>query len=329
MGYENFSFVPPQISLERPVNQRGPELERAIREYLAFRCGMQEIFTYPWIEDLYIEAAGADKAEMLALSTPPAPDEAYLRASLIPGILKAVFTNLRYLDAFRLFEMTQVFFDRNYSSINSAQECLPEQARHLAGAFVGEDAKTLFREAKGALEVMHRVVQMEPLSFAQMEKPAWSEDKLWLNVFFNGEVIGVIGLLSPKAARAAGIKRNVAVLFELDVEKLTPLPSRQNTFEHLPAYPLVDFDLSIMFEEGVKWAEIEAVAASANPLIKRIRFIDEYRGKQIGDGKKSVTFRTWIGSEAGTLTSEQIKEVTRQIVKKIGKKFGGDVRGAQ
>lgn len=329
MGYENFAFVPPRVSLEKPVNQRQPELERAIREYLAFRCGMQEIFTYPWIEDFYIEAAGADKAEMLALSTPPAPDEAHLRSTLIPGMLKAVFTNLRYLDAFRLFEMTQVFYDRNYASINSARELLPEQALHLAGAFVGEDGKQLFREAKGVFEVMHRIVQMSPLSFEQVTKPVWSEDKLWLNVLANGEVIGVIGLLSLKAERAAGIKRNVAVLFELDATKLVPLPSRQNVFEHLPAYPLVDFDLSIIFDEGVKWAEIEAVAASVNPLIKKVRFIDEYRGKQVGEGKKSVTFRTWIGSEEATLTSEQIEEITRQVAKKIGKKFGGDVRGAQ
>ncbi len=42
-------------------------MERAIREYLAFRYGMQEIFTYPWIEDEYIEASCADTGRMLCL----------------------------------------------------------------------------------------------------------------------------------------------------------------------------------------------------------------------------------------------------------------------
>ena len=96
MGYENFEFYAPTVKLEKAINQRKPDMERAIREYLAFRCNMQEIFTYPWVEDEYIAASGADTSEMLALSTPPAPDESHLRSTLVPGLLKAVFTNLRY-----------------------------------------------------------------------------------------------------------------------------------------------------------------------------------------------------------------------------------------
>lgn len=329
MGYEKFEYRAPSILLEKPVNQTAPEFERAIREYLSFRCGMQEIFTYPWVEDEYIEAARADKSEMLRLSTPPAPDESRLRSTLIPGLLKAVFTNLRYFDEFRLYEMTQVFFDRGYASVNSPAELLPEQPLYLGGAFVGTDAKKLFREAKGAIEVMHRIVRMEPLSFEQITKPAWSDDKLWLNITRGGETVGVLGLVSVKSTRDAGIKRNHAVFFEIDVEKLAPLGSRNNVFKHLPEYPLVNFDLSVIFDEDVKWAEIEAVALKASPLVREVKFIDEYRGKQVGAGKKSVTLRAWIGSDEGTLTAEKIEEATGQMMKKIGKRFGGNIRGAQ
>ena len=327
MGYENFEFTPPTVVLEKAINQRSVDMERAVREYLAFRCGMQEIFTYPWVEDEYIAAAGCDTSEMLSLSTPPAPDESHLRSSLVPGLLKALFTNLRYYDEFRLFEMTQVFFDKNYHSISGTAEFLPEMARHLGAAFAGSDARHLFREAKGVVEYMHRGIQSEPLSFAQVKKPVWAEEKLWLNILMGEEVIGEIGLVSMKTARDAGIKRGVAVIFELDAEKLVPLASRQNTFTYLPAYPLVDFDLSIVFDENVTWAEIEAIALKVE-LVKKVQFLDEYRGAQVGAGKKSVSFRTWIGSDTGTLTSDNIETATKQMVKKIGKKFGGDVRGA-
>lgn len=329
IGYENFEFKPPAVVLNRPVNQPRSEFERAIREYLAFRCGMQEIFTYPWVEDQYIEAARADSSEMLQLATPPAPDEAHLRSTLLPGLLKAVSTNLRYLDEFRLYEMTQVFFDRGYRSLSSQVELLPEQALHLGGALAGEDAKRLFREAKGILEAMHRIVCMEPLTFVQEVKPAWADEKLWLNVRNCGGDVGSLGLVSIKSAREAGIKRNHAVVFELDVERLTPLGSRNNVYERLPAYPLVDFDLSLTFDEAVQWADIEAVASGASPLVRQVRFIDEYHGPQVGPGKKSLTFRTWIGFDEGTLTSEKIEEVTCQMVKKIGKKYGAVVRGSQ
>lgn len=329
IGYENFEQSAPRILLEKPVNQIWPEFERSIREYFSFRCGMQEIFTYPWVEDEYIEAANADTTEMLKLSTPPAPNEKYLRSTLVPGLLKAVFTNLRYFDEFRLYEMTQVFFDKNYASVNSPSELLPDQRLFAGGAFVGMDAKKLFREAKGALEVMHRIVRMEPLSFAQTTKPAWADDKLWLNVMLGAEQVGILGLVSVRSAREAGIKRNNAVFFELDVSKLAPLGSRNNVFSHLPEYPLVEFDLSVIFDEGVKWAEIEEVAAKANPMVKEVRFIDEYHGAQVGSGKKSVTLRARIGSDEGTLTSEKIEEVTGQMIKKIGKKLGGVIRGVR
>ena len=328
MGYVNFPFVAPSVTLDHAINQRGPQLERAVREYLAFRCNMQEIFTYPWIDDVYIEASGVETSDMLELSTPPAPEERRLRSTLVPGLLGAVVTNLRYFSDFRIFELTQVFLDRNYHSVNSEDELLPEMARHLGAAFVGSDARALFREAKGVLEYMHRAVQMEPLGFVQNAKPSWADDKLWVNVTRGGEVIGSLGLVSPKCAKAAGIKRSLVMLFEIDVEKLVPLASRQNEFAHLPEYPLSDFDLSIVFDESVAWRDIEAIARKAD-LVKDVRFIDEYRGKQVGAGKKSVSFRIWVGSDKGTLTSEQIENVAKQVTKKINKKFGGDVRGAQ
>lgn len=328
MGYVNFPFIAPTVTLDHAINQRGPQLERAVREYLAFRCNMQEIFTYPWIDDVYIEASGVETSDMLELSTPPAPEERRLRSTLVPGLLGAVVTNLRYFSDFRIFELTQVFLDRNYHSVNSEDELLPEMARHLGAAFVGSDARALFREAKGVLEYMHRAVQMEPLGFVQNDKPSWADDKLWVNVTRGGEVIGSLGLVSPKCAKAAGIKRSLVMLFEIDVEKLVPLASRQNEFAHLPEYPLSDFDLSIAFDESVAWRDIEAIARKAD-LVKDVRFIDEYRGKQVGAGKKSVSFRIWVGSDKGTLTSEQIENVAKQVTKKINKKFGGDVRGAQ
>lgn len=327
LGYANFEFTPPTVVLNKAVNQRKPQLDRAVREYLAFRCNMQEIFTYPWIDDEFIRAAGVPENEMLALSTPPAPEESRLRSTLVPGLLKAIVTNLRYFDEFRIFELTQVFYDRNYRSVSGTEELLPEMARHLGAALVGDDARKLYREARGVLEYMHRGAQMTPLSFAQNEKPSWADDKLWVNVLSGGEAIGSLGLVSAKCAKAAGIKHSLAMLFEIDVEKLEPLPSRQNEFTHLPEYPLSDFDLSIVFDDAVTWSEIEAIAKKVD-LVKRVAFLDEYRGAQIGAGKKSVSFRIWVGSDKGTLTSEQIDTASKQVVKKIGKKFGGDVRGA-
>lgn len=50
-----------------------------------------------------------DKENSVKLATPPSPSEAYLRISLIPGMLEAISKNLRYFDEFKLFEVAQAF----------------------------------------------------------------------------------------------------------------------------------------------------------------------------------------------------------------------------
>ena len=64
---------------------------------------------YPWIDEKYIKAAKIDMAKGVRLATPPAPELATLRQSLVPGALEAVVKNLRYYDEFKIFEVAEVF----------------------------------------------------------------------------------------------------------------------------------------------------------------------------------------------------------------------------
>ena len=64
----------------------------------------------------------------------------------------------------------------------------------------------------------------------------------------------------------------------------------------------------------------------ASALLKDASFVDEYRGKQIPQGKKSVTIRLTIGSAEKTLTSQEIESVAEQVMKKLGKKMGAELR---
>ena len=61
-------------------------------------------------------------------------------------------------------------------------------------------------------------------------------------------------------------------------------------------------------------------------LFHGAHFVDEYRGKQVPDGKKSVTVRLAIGSKDKTLTSAEIEEVASGVLNKIAKRFGAELR---
>ena len=330
-GYDNFEATSFTTTFEGAINQKDQDLLRRIKEYLAIRCGMQEVYTYPWMNDVFVNAVLQSTEGVLRLSTPPAPDLSYIRSSLLPNLCEAVVKNERYFNDFSIFEEAEVFFDRNYTAPYDPTELVPEQKRHIGAAFASsvKDITELFREAKGVLEYMPRYTHMEGFEFRKEEKPVWADNVVWMNIFRGGEKIGDMGLVAKKVSMDCGIKNLSVMLFELDVTKLIPLKSRTNKFTHLAEYPETDYDISMLFDSDAAWADIyDAIMGQkkASALLKEAAFVDEYSGKQIPAGKKSVTIRLTIGSSEKTLTSQEIESAANQVMKKLGKKMGAELR---
>ena len=328
-GYENFEAEPITTTFDGAINQLDKDLERRIKEYLAIRCGMQEIFTYPWMEESYVNAVLQSTEGILSLSTPPSPAERFVRSSLLPNLCKAVVKNERYFDEFSIFETAQVFRDENYTSPYDPREKLPSQRKNVAGAFVttDKDITALFRKAKGVVEMMARYVHMETLTFRQTEKPVWADNVVWLNIYRGEEKVGDLALLSKKVSMACGIKNLNVMLFQLDQDSLVPLKSRTNTFTHMAEYPMTDYDISLLLDGSVQWKDVlQTIGGIKSELLHGASFVDEYRGKQVPAGKKSLTLRLSIGSKEKTLTSSEIEEVASNVLNKIAKRFGAELR---
>ena len=328
-GYENFEAEPITTTFDGAINQLDKDLERRIKEYLAIRCGMQEIFTYPWMEESYVNAVLQSTEGILSLSTPPSPAERFVRSSLLPNLCKAVVKNERYFDEFSIFETAQVFCDENYTSPYDPREKLPSQRKNVAGAFAttDKDITALFRKAKGVVEMMARYVHMEALTFKQAEKPVWADNVVWLNIYRGDEKVGDLALLAKKVSMACGIKNMNVMLFQLDQDSLVPLKSRTNTFTHLAEYPMTDYDISLLVDGSVQWKDVaQTVRGIKSELLHGAAFVDEYRGKQVPAGKKSLTLRLAIGSKDKTLTSAEIEEVASGVLNKIAKRFGAELR---
>ena len=328
-GYENFEAEPITTTFDGAINQLYKDLERRIKEYLAIRCGMQEIFTYPWMEESYVNAVLQSTEGILSLSTPPSPAERFVRSSLLPNLCKAVVKNERYFNEFSIFETAQVFRDENYTSPYDPREKLPSQRKNVAGAFAttDKDITALFRKAKGVVEMMARYVHMEALTFKQAEKPVWADNVVWLNIYRGEEKVGDLALLAKKVSMACGIKNMNVMLFQLDQDSLVPLKSRTNTFTHLAEYPMTDYDISLLVDGSVQWKDVaQTVRGIKSELLHGAAFVDEYRGKQVPAGKKSLTLRLAIGSKDKTLTSAEIEEVASGVLNKIAKRFGAELR---
>ena len=328
-GYDNFESTPFTTSFEGAINQKDISLVRNIKEYLAIRCGMQEIFTYPWMNDTFVNAVMQDTTGMLRLSTPPAPELSWLRSSLLPNMCEAVMKNERYFDDFSIFEEAQVFTDTDYTSPYDETESLPKQRRNIAAAVASgtRNVNELFREMKGFLAYMPRYTHMEGFTFKKDVKPVWADSVVWQNIYVGETKVGDLGLVAKKVTMECGIKNLTVVVFEMDTTLLKPLISRTNKFTHLAEYPVTDYDISMLFDSATTWEEIDAVIAKkpAGP-VKAADFVDEYRGKQIPAGKKSVTIRLTIGSNEKTLTSDEIEAAAGSVMKQLSKRLGAELR---
>lgn len=326
-GYENFEFHAPEVRLEKSSRDYARSAERRVKEYLAFGCGMQEVINYPWTEDRFVAAAGLSvDAAPLRLSAPPAPDQATIRTSLVPGLLRAIESNIRWQPSFRIFESGYVFPAGDAGSIDDTREKLPPQTKRIAAAFVGDDAETLFREAKGAIEALGGRAHVSELMTGASAAVAWADAGASVAIESNGRAIGHLGVLARRGTRAAGLKHAYAAIFEFDLAGLKSSPSRDNKYVALPELPSVDVDVSMTYADSVAWADISRAARDVSPLISAIEFIDQYRGKGIPDGSRSITLRARLQPTSQTLTSEEAATIANDIRKVERDKFGATQR---
>lgn len=331
LGYEQFEFQTPTVQLARSSRNYAASAERRVKEYLANACGMQEVINYPWIEDRFVTAAGFRVEDApLRLSAPPAPDQATLRTSIVPGLLRAIESNIRWRSAFRIFEGGTVFPSANRIRLDDSRETLPVQVKRIAGAFVGDDAEVVFREAKGALESLGARAHVSTLATRPVSGTPygpWADAGATVSITGDGGVIGQIGVLARRGTRAAGLKHGFAAIFEFDLAGLVSSPSRDNVYATLPELPSVEVDVSLTYADAVTWAEIAAAARGVSPLIAAIGFIDQYRGKGVPEGHRSITLRARLQPTAHTLTSEEAVAIANDIREVAKTRLGAIERG--
>ena len=94
---------------------------------------------------------------------------------------------------------------------------------------------------------------------------------------------------------------------------------------------LADVMEELCWDHEIDWGELltalaQTIGGVKNELLHGASFVDEYRGKQVPEGKKSLTARLTIGSREKTLTSAEIEEVANTVLKKLTKRFGAELR---
>ncbi|MGL6214434.1 phenylalanine--tRNA ligase subunit beta [Billgrantia desiderata] len=323
-GYNQLPVRRPAARLAlRPDNEARTPLARLRRQLVA--RGYQEAITYSFVAPELQQALLPD-AVSPRLANPISSDLAVMRASLFPGLIRALEYNLnRQQTRVRLFETGLVFrgdLDAlDQTPMVGALVC----GERLPEGWAGSRDKVDFFDLKGDLESLIALGGEEHAwRFEPGEHSALHPGQC-ARVVFRGEQVGWIGALHPAVKAELGLKAEV-YLFEVRQDALThgSLPA----FEPLSRYPEVRRDLAFLLDEDRPvQALLDCVRQRAGQWLQELRLFDVYQGKGVPEGSKSVALGLTWQHPSRTLNDEEINQLVDAIVAESHQHLGAELRG--
>lgn len=298
VGYDSITPRAPLVPTDVPPGNAERRFQHQARQTLADQ-GFTEVYNYSFLSEETARLFGFDPAAHVRVTNPIASDQALLRTSLLPGILKNITENQKHRDAFRIFEIGV--------EIHKQPSGLPDEVPHLAAALYerqGDGAAGLF-EIKRAAECLLPGARVCPATARSFEHPARAADVQW-----RGEIVGRLFELHPSMVEAGR-----AAVLDLDLRAIERLSAGETKYTPIRRYPSSAFDLSVIAGIREHTGSLESsIASFAGPLLESIQFVREYSGPPLEAGRKSVTFRLTVGSPERTLSSEEVGEARERII---------------
>ena len=141
------------------------------------------------------------------------------------------------------------------------------------------------------------------------------------NIIYNGELLGTMGEMHPDVAERYGITERVytcEILFSIIILHAV----KEILYKPLPKYPAVTRDISLLVANEVTLGDIEdVIRENGGDILEDAVLFDVYRGKQVGEGMKSVAFNLSYRSPDKTLTDDEVNPVHARIVEALREKL--------
>jgi phenylalanyl-tRNA synthetase beta chain len=240
-----------------------------------------------------------------------------MRTTLLGGLVQTLRANLNRGEArVRVFEVGRCFVG---STADIAVQ--PERIGALAlGSRLPEQwaeksAGVDFFDAKGDLEAL---AGARALEFAAGPHPACHPGRCAL-VKAGGQVVGVVGELHPRLQQRYELP-SPAVFFEILAGAL--LEGAVPRFQGLSRMPVVRRDLAVLVAETVPVGELLGAVRGAVPaFVRAVEVFDQYRGKGVEPGKKSLALRIVMQDTDRTLIDSEVEEVVASIREQLIQQF--------
>ncbi|MFM7885573.1 MAG: phenylalanine--tRNA ligase subunit beta, partial [Pseudanabaena sp.] len=298
------------------ADQEGGRLIRA-----AFRAvGLTEV--------MHMSLCSPTESHQVKINNPVAIEYGALRGDLLTNLIDACAFNINQGNGIlNGFEIGRVFWLDEEGS---------DETDRIAGIFGGDptvgawqhDSKPLnFYEAKGLLDsVFHN------LSVTVEYQPDQKDDRLHpgrtASLWISGERLGTFGQLHPQLRAEKELPDEIYV-FELDFYTLLDAMMKKSipTFQPFSTYPSSDRDIAFFAPLKFNVADIQrSINHVGGELLDSVTLFDQYIGKGVPEGSRSLAFRLVYRASDRTLTDADINPVHQKVRDLLEEKFQATLR---
>ena len=301
-------------SADQKVENRLGEVCRA--------CGYSEIITYSFISPSAYDKIGWAQDEPLRESmrilNPLGEDTSIMRTTALPSMLEVLQRNHNYRNRdVRLYELGKVYLPGGADGLAVEPKFLT-----LGGYGPGMDFFTI----KGTVEAILKALRTQDAVFYPCaDDPSYHPGRC-AGVRAGEQHIGVVGQIHPAVAANYGVDGELYCA-ELSVEALLAARGADPEYAPLPKYPPITRDIAVVCGEEITVGALEsAIRKGARGLLKQVSLFDIYRGKSVGEGKKSVAFNLVLRADDRSLTGEEADEDVKSILETLEKDCGAVLR---
>lgn len=330
-GFDKIGSELPPSSLAgeyQPTEMQQRSLRRALNAF-----GFDEAINFSFIPqesrfDLIPSLAGHE-GDQPQLANPIIEDAAWMRSTLLPGLLNSVRHNLNHgIRDVRLFEIGRIF-----SSLKAGD--LPDETLALSlvatGGAVEENKAQAERELdffdlKGALETAVDWMNIHSMNFTPASARHLRAGQGALISSSDGKQLGTIGRLAESVAASYKFRQPVYVV-ELDLSALLSGPAKDIQYSPLPRYPSVVRDISLLVDRSVALDEIFAAIDKQQVAdCRSVKLVGTFEGGNILASKRSVTLRLEYRSDDRTLRDEEVEEYHSRLTSALLETFAAEQR---
>lgn len=264
-----------------------------------------------------------DETNAVKLLNPLSNDLAFMRKSLLEGLLENTIYNInRKKSDIKFFELGKIYHKKQTYEERKQLVILTSGRNHKENWLLPKSS-TNFYDLKAYVYILLSQLDLNILEKA-IQDERFSDA---IELLVEGKTIARIGKVSPNLLKEFDIEQETFYA-EIEIETCQKLKKEDNLrFREIPKFNKIRRDLALLVDKDISYSDLyEAAKKNPSPFLKGINLFDVYEGKNLPTGKKSYALSFELLSEEKTLEDKEISLVMDSLINTFKKEFNAELR---